>query len=65
MGHNILSHIIQIQPGDAPSPKEITFFLHKELTNPYSQMKENNQSQTQVQLAKKMQPCVGHRYGDP
>lgn len=34
-----------MQPRDAPSCKELTFFLHKEVTNPYSEMKENNQSQ--------------------
>lgn len=57
-----------MQPIDAPFPKELTFFLHKDKTNPYSQMKENNQSQkpsnTQVQWAKIMQPLVGHRCAD-
>lgn len=48
MDHNNLSRIIQMKPRDVPPPKEITFFLHKQVTNPwFGEMKENNQSQNQ------------------
>lgn len=69
MDHNILLHIIQTQPKDAPFPKEFTVYLHKEVTNPYSQRKKNNQSQNNpTHRCSWLEECillVRHGCGDP
>lgn len=50
-------------------PKKITAYLDKEVTNPYSQRKKNNQSQNhpthRYNWLEKQIPLVGHRSCDP